>query len=58
MSETCVKVLEAAKEYWTTSPDVRALRYAWLETHLEDCQGCAEKIQDVAEALLDSRRKS
>ena len=55
--ETCAKVLIAAKDYWTTASEKRTLLYGWLEEHLVTCQECTDRIQDVAEELLDQRRK-
>lgn len=58
MSETCAKVLATAREYWTTESEKRSLLYGWIEEHVIVCEGCTVGIQDVAEALLDSRRKA
>lgn len=55
--ETCTKVLSEAKDYWTTASEKRTLLYGWLEEHLVVCEECAVKIQDVAEEMLDERRK-
>lgn len=58
MNETCAKILEAAKDYWSAAPEARTIVYRWLEEHVEACDACAIALQDIAEALLDSRREA
>ena len=57
MNEMCQKVLEASKDYWRSNPENRAIAYRWLEEHVERCDDCALRLQDVAEAMLAERRK-
>lgn len=51
-TESCEKVLAAAKEYWEVrNSDLRSLQFRWLELHLENCQPCSDMMEDVVEKM-------
>jgi len=54
--QICERVQAAAKEYWSTPPNIRSSMFAWLEAHVMECDPCALKLEDVAEEKFKNQR--